>query len=334
MISYEIGKRLVKKGYKFNLVTVNPGSLSHDEALDGLNVHRIRGNILAHAYVPKIIKQIKPDIIVDDLGHAVPWFSPYFTDKPVVASFYHLHARSLPGQVNPLIVPILTFIEKQYKHVYNKSTFVTLSNTAVNDLLELGINKQNIVKILPGVNHNILKPSKKSEVPLLIYFAGMRDYKRPWMALELLNALRDKNFTLIVVGSGPSFLRVKETCKKYSLYNQVKFTGRLSYDELAELLGSSWINLHFSLTEGFGLSIVEAAACGTPTVALDAPGVSEVINEFGFGLVARDLDDMKNKIEEMLEDYSMWSRKVYENSLRFSWDKTAEDWDRLLKSLA
>jgi glycosyltransferase involved in cell wall biosynthesis len=212
--------------------------------------------------------------------------------------------------------------------------FVTLSNTAVNDLLGLGIKKQNIIRILPGVDHNILKPSKKSEVPLLIYFGGMRDYKRPWMALELLNALKAKNFTLIVVGSGQSFLRVKEFCKKYSLHSQVKFTGRVSYDELVKLLGSSWINLHFSLTEGFGLSIVEAAACGTPTVALDAPGVSEVINEFGLGLVARDVGDMKNKIEEILEDYDMWSRRVYENSFKFSWDKTAEEWNKLFKSLA
>ena len=288
---------------------------------------------MAHASVPKIIKQIKPDIIVDDLGHAIPWFSPYFTDKPVVTSFYHLHARSLPGQVNPLIVPILTFIEKQYKHVYNKSTFVTLSNTAVNDLLELGIMKQNIVRILPGVDHNILKPSKKSDTHSLIYFGGMRNYKRPWMALELLNMLKAKNFTLTIVGSGPSFLRVNEFCKKYSLCSQAKFTGRLSYAELVELLGSSWINLHFSLTEGFGLSIVEAAACGTPTVALDAPGVSEVINEFGFGLVARNLDDMKNKVEEILKDYDTWSRRVYENSLKFSWDKTAKEWDKLFKIL-
>ncbi len=333
MVSYEIGIRLVKKGYKFNLVTVNPGCLNYNEVIDRIVIHRIRGNIMAHALVPRMINQIKPDIIVDDLGHVVPWFSPYFTNKPVIATFYHLHARSLPGQVNPLLVPILTYIEKQYKHIYNKSKVVTLSNTAVNDLIELGIKKQNIIKILPGVDHNILKPGKKSDSPSLIYFGGMRNYKRPWMALELLNMLNDKNFTLTIVGSGPSLLKVKVLCEKYELCNKTKFTGRLRYENLADVLSSSWINLHFSLTEGFGLTILEAAASGTPTVALDAPGVSEVINEFGLGLVVKDLKDMKNKIEEILKDYDTWSRRVYQNSLQFSWDKTAEEWDMLLKSL-
>ena len=63
----------------------------------------------------------------------------------------------------------------------------------------------------------------------------------------------------------------------------VKFAGRVSNKELFGLLGSVWINLHFSVTEGFGLSLVEAARCGTPSVAADTPGVSEVIREFGIG---------------------------------------------------
>jgi glycosyltransferase involved in cell wall biosynthesis len=329
---YEVSKRLVKVGYNVTLATVNPGSLRESDGIEGIKVVRVKGNIRAHLYAPLIIKKVKPDIVIDDLAHAVPWLSPYFTDKPVIAFFRHLHARSLGGQVNVVEAEVLKLIERQYSKIYGKSFFVTESETSINDLVSLGIKKERIFRIVPGINHDLFKLKKKTDEPSLIYFGGMRNYKRPWLSLELLKKMGEVQ--LNVAGSGPSYEKAAQKCKELDLYNRVNFTGRLSDDDLAEVLGSSWINLHFSQTEGFGLSIVEAAACGTPTVALDTPGVSEVINEFGFGLVARNLNDMKNKVEEIIKDYDIWSRKVYENSLRFSWDKTAEDWDGLLKSLA
>ena len=329
---YEVSRRLVKMGHGVTLATVNPGSLDGSDIIEGIEVIRVKGNIRAHLYAPLMIKEVKPDIIIDDLAHVVPWLSPYFTNKPVIAFFHHLHARTLKGQANWIMANLLIFIEKQYKTIYKNNIFLTESNHQKNDLLSLGINEEKIFKILPGVNHNVYKPSNKTDKPTFIYFGGMRDYKRPWLSLELLSKVDGAR--LNVVGSGPSYEKTVHKCKELGLCPRVNFTGKISDQQLSELLGSSQINLHFAQAEGFGFSIIEAAACGTPTVALDAPGISEVINEFGFGLVARNLDDMKNKVEEIIKDYDTWTRKVYENSLKFSWDKTAEEWDRLFKSLA
>ncbi|MEM4090364.1 MAG: glycosyltransferase family 4 protein [Thermoplasmatales archaeon] len=330
---YEVSRRLVRAGFNVTLATVNPGDLKEFDVIEGVNIIRMRGNIMAHLNVPFTISNVKPDVIIDDLAHVVPWFSSYFTDKRVIAFFRHLHARSLSGQVNPVMAKILSFLEGKYGHIYKNSTFVTESITSINDLVNLGIEKERICRILPGVNHELFKMGKKFEDPTLIYFGGMRDYKRPWMALSLMKMFRDKNFKLIIVGSGKSSQKVETVCEKYSICDRVNFTGRLSDEGVAESLKSSWINVHFSMTEGFGYSLLEAAASGTPTVALDSPGVSEVINEFGLGLVARDLGDMKVKIEEIIEGYRQWSNKVHENSLRFSWDKSAKEWEKLFRSL-
>ena len=96
---YEVCSRLCKMHVEVHLVTVNPGNLLNYEIVDGIITHRITGNIIAHLSVRKMIKKIKPDVIVDDMGHAVPWFSSWFTDIPVIVFFRHLHARSLPGIV-------------------------------------------------------------------------------------------------------------------------------------------------------------------------------------------------------------------------------------------
>ena len=78
---YEVGKRLATLDIDVNLVCVNPGNLLDYEIVDGIKTYRINGNIRAHLKVNKMIKKINPDIIIDDLGHALPWCSSRFTKK-------------------------------------------------------------------------------------------------------------------------------------------------------------------------------------------------------------------------------------------------------------
>ncbi len=328
---YEVSRRLAKMGYDVTLATVNPGALKSFEIIEGVKIIRVKGNVMAHLLAPLMIKKIDPDVIIDDLAHVVPWFSTFFTEKPVIAFFRHLHARSLRGQVHPIIAEVLKLMERQYSRIYSKGVFVTESDTSIRDLLSLGVPRRRIFKILPGVDHELFKPRKKFDEPTLVYFSGMRDYKRPWLSLYLLKEL--SNAKLIIVGDGPSFSRTIEKCKELNLCDRVSFTGRIDNERLAEIIARSWVNLHFSLAEGFGLTVLEAAACGTPTVALAAPGIEEVINEFGFGLTAGNIDEMKSSIFKIIENYSAWSDKVFRTSLSFSWEETAKKWDFLIKKV-
>ena len=330
---YEVSKRLVSSGYEVNLVSVNPGELEESEVLDGINVFRIKGNIMTHLAVPKIIGKVKPDIVIDDLAHVVPWFSPLFTSTPVIVFFRHFHGRSLSGQVNPLLAIILKVIEKNYRFIYRNNIFVTESKTSIDDLETLEIEQGRIFKILPGVDRKKFKPDKKTEKPSIIYFGGMRDYKRPWLLAEVMKAIDDPSITMNVVGSGPSLIRVKEMVNKYKLGTRINFLGRLTEDKLAIILSSSWANVHFSLTEGFGYSILESASCGVPTVALDSKGVTEVINEFNLGTTCDEIDSFQESLKKVLENNDSWSKKVYENSSIFSWENTSEQWCKLINIL-
>ena len=330
---YEVGKRLVSSGNEVILVTVNPGGLEESEILDGIKIMRIKGNIRAHLAVPRIIKRVNPDVIIDDLAHVVPWFSSLFTSTPVIIFFRHLHGRSLSGQVNPILSIILKAIERNYRFIYRNNIFITESKTSIEDLETLGIKREKIFKILPGVDREIFKPDKKTEKPSIIYFGGMRDYKRPWLLVEVMNAIRDSNITMNVVGSGPSLTKVKERVNKYKLGTRVNFLGRLTEDKLATILSSSWANVHFSLTEGFGYSILESASCGVPTVALNAKGVSEVINEYNLGTTCDEIESFQSSLQKILENNDIWSKMVYENSLIFSWDSTSEKWRKLINTL-
>ncbi len=69
----EIGSRLAQMGFSVNLYSVNDGTLRDSEYFRGIKIIRARSNIAAHISVPATIRKIKPDIIIDDMAHAVPW---------------------------------------------------------------------------------------------------------------------------------------------------------------------------------------------------------------------------------------------------------------------
>ena len=200
---HEVGKRLARRGHEVHLASVNPGNLTPDEVIDGVMIHRANGTIAAHLLVPFMIRKVKPDFIVDSMAHVVPWFSPFFTRAKVIVFFFHLHARSLPGQVSTPTAKLLTWLERIYPLIYARNTFVTELSTGVDDLTKLGIPSSHIIKIPLGVDTKLFKPGRKTNKPSLIYFGGMKDYKRPWFALEVLKMLpQSDGVTLTVVGDG------------------------------------------------------------------------------------------------------------------------------------
>ena len=329
---HEVGKRLAMRGHEVHLASVNPGNLPMDEMVDGVLIHRASGNIIAHLLVPVLIRKLRPDAIIDSMAHVVPWFSPFFTRAKVIVFFFHLHARSLPGQVSPPTARLLMWLERIYPFIYSHNIFVTEISTGVDDLASLGVPISHIVKIPLGVDTKLFKPIKKTDKPSLVYFGGMRDYKRPWLAVEVLKMLSQSDGVILtVIGDGKAIEKMKEMSNSYGLDRCVKFTGRIPDSELADIVASSWANIHFSTTEGFGLSILEAAAAGTPTVALDAPGVSEIVNEFGLGKTVGDLGEFQGALSDVLDDNKSLSETVIASTKLFSWDRTAEMWEDILR---
>lgn len=327
---YEVGRRLAAKGHEFHLVSVNPSDLPAEETIDRIVVHRKRGNLRVHLEVPSIIRKIKPDVIVDDLAHVIPWGSPIFTNESVIAFFHHLHARSLHGQVSFPTAELLTWLETRYSSIYSDSVFVTETSTGVNDLVNLGVSAGQVRIIPPGVDSELFRPNRKTETPSLVYFGGLRDYKRPWLAIEVMYQISQiQDVSLTVIGEGKSLERVRKLAIDYDLCKNITFTGRIRQEELARKVSESWVNLHFSVTEGFGFSILEAAAAGTPTVALDAFGISDVVSQFGFGMIVRDLKQFPNALCDIFEHNDKWSRMVHESASIFSWDRCAEMWENL-----
>ena len=93
-------------------------------------------------------------------------------------------------------------------------------------------------------------------------------------------------------------------------------------------LSSAWVHVLPSVKEGWGLSIVEAAQMGVPSVAYaEAGGVRESILDGVTGLLAADQDDLVDKLRLLLVDAELRAdlgTKARIRSGQFSWDATAD----------
>lgn len=334
---YEVCSRLTNKGHKIILLTGGWKNCQPVVHLHGIEIHRFGKNFGPHLALPVFLLRNRYDIVVNDLGHAVPWFSSSLLNKHSIVFFRHLHARSLVGQINPLIARVITALEKCYFIIYHDKFFVTESSTSRIDLLTLGIKDDKIIINPPGVDQNQFHPFSKTRVPTIVYFGGIRKYKRPQEVLFLLKNLlkRIENLKLFIVGLGPEQQNLMKLTHELKLQEYVIFTGRISNDELSNIVASSWLNVHTSITEGWGYSILEASAAGTPTVAYDVPGVRDAVENGMNGIKVKD-GDRKALTEaalSILTDPKRWYSSSVEVAKKYSWDRTAEVWHSLIKNM-
>ena len=336
-IIFEVGKRLAKEGNEVSILAGGWKNCKRKESLNGIHIMRFGYRFGPHFVLPILLIRNSYDVIIADLGHAVPWISPILLRRKTVVSFLHLHARSLPGQVGKMSSYIITAIEKLYFIIYHKQHFVTISTTSFNDLVGLGIKKNKISLINPGVNNELFGPSVKTEYPSIVYFGGMRPYKRPEESLYVLKEIKKKikNLKLTIIGEGILRSELERLAFELNIMDSVVFTGKISYEMISRLVSSAWLNIHFSITEGWGISITEAASSGTPTVAYGVPGVVDSIEDGKNGLKVKDGDreSFVEAVLSILTNPEKWWASSVEVAKKYSWNNTARLWKDLINKI-
>jgi glycosyltransferase involved in cell wall biosynthesis len=107
-------------------------------------------------------------------------------------------------------------------------------------------------------------------------------------------------------------------------------TGFISEEEKIDLLQRAAVHLQSSYKEGWGLSVIEANACGCPVVANDTTGLRDSCRDNETGLLYRhcDLEDAAAKVRKILTDEPLRTRLVkqgHEWANTFSWERNTRE---------
>jgi glycosyltransferase involved in cell wall biosynthesis len=331
----EVGSRLVARGHEVDWFSSRWRGAPAHSTVRGIRISRFGGTLGPHIAAAAVLRgHSPPDVVVDDLAHALPWASNWLSSVPTVVFFHHLHARTLSGQVAWPISTILKLGERNYARIYASTIFVTESTQSMEDLQRLGIPRGRCVKIPPGVDTKLFHPGIRSQPPSILYFGGLRHYKRPEDAIRAFAQFRrlGSEGVLTIVGGGPCLPHVAAVAHEQGVEAQVRILGRLSTAELASVLESSTVNVHCAVAEGWCFSAMEAAACGVPTVAYDAPGIRESIVNGVSGLLVESgsTSALAEGIARVVCDPERWREPTLAHARSFRWDATAEAWERVL----
>ncbi|MEU4624565.1 glycosyltransferase family 4 protein [Actinoplanes sp. NPDC023801] len=248
----------------------------------------------------------RPDVIVD-VGNGLPFLSPLWAFCPVIALVHHVHREQWPVVLTPRLARIGWWIESWLApRVYRRCRYVAVSAATREELAVLGVDPHRVSIIHNGTpDMRPAVPVARTPEPSLVVVGRLVPHKRVEMALDAVACLAGEfpGLTLSVAGQGWWEAELREYAVKLGIADRVRFAGFVSDEEKRVLMSEAWVALTPSLKEGWGLTIVEAGAVGTPNIAFrGAGGVEESLVDGQTGLLADDPADFTAKVRLLLAD--------------------------------
>ncbi len=344
---HEIFKRLVLWGHEVTLLVSGwPGARLEDE-VDGMQVFRTGTRytfpLFARLRFQDILAAGSFDIVVEDINK-LPLFTTLWSRIPVVGIVPHLFGTTAFRQEAFPVAATVWTAERLMPLAYRDVAFVVISESTASDMADRGFDRSRIHVSHPGLDHETFRvPADRIryEQPTIAYVGRLRRYKGIDVILRALARLRDTELFVrfLIVGRGDDRSWLEGLSNRLGLQEQVEFLGYVPEDEKVDILQKCWANVYPSPKEGWGITNVEAAACGTPSVASDSPGLRESVADgvTGFLVPHEDIDGWADRLGRICRDETLREAlggMGVEHAARYTWEATARDTERILQSLA
>jgi len=214
--------------------------------------------------------------------------------------------------------------------VYRRKTFITVSESSKKEMQDAGIFGRGIEVVHPGIDLNIYEPGSKHLDPLVLYVGRLKAYKSVDVLLRAFEQVskKVKNAKLIIAGGGEEYTKLKTLAEKLNLLEKVHFTGKISEEEKISWYQKAWVFVNPSFMEGWGITSIEANACGVPVVASRVPGLIDSVNNphTGYLVTHGEHELFAEKIVYLLtnHDQRKWmSGEALKWAENFNWDESA-----------
>jgi glycosyltransferase involved in cell wall biosynthesis len=224
--------------------------------------------------------------------------------------------------------------------IYRNRLFVAVSNSTADDLHSIGVPRSHIRIIESGVDPAPASQAERADEPLFVSLNRLVPHKRVDLLLRAWDQAAGRiPGRLLVLGDGPELGNLRKMAESIP---RVEVTGRVSEEVKNRLLAQAWAVVSTAHHEGWGMSIMEAAAAETPAVALDAPGIRDAIVDGVTGILVRAAEgEMARAFADALvglasdaECRKRLGAAARERALEFSWERSIDRWQMVLEEVA
>jgi glycosyltransferase involved in cell wall biosynthesis len=344
---HEIFRRLRERGHPVVwLASGWRGAPARDE-LDGMEIHRTASRYTFGAAVPFYYRRKLArrgfDVVVEALNK-VPVYSPAWSRSPSVLIVHHLFGTTA-FQEAPLPIAALTWLlERPVRRLYRSVPVQAISHSTATDLVGRGVPAPNLRVIHPGVDQSFFRPADsptRAVIPTFLYLGRLQRYKRVDLILQAFARLHAEGrpCRLIIAGRGDREASLRGLAGKLEIADCVEFAGFVSETRKRELFRAAWANVFVSPKEGWGITNLEAAACGTPTIASDSPGLREsvVSGRTGFLVPHGDVAALALAMRRLAVSPALVEElgaTAHDFAADFTWERSARETERHLLEVA
>ena len=339
---HEIFGRLAQRGHEITLLCGGWAGAARRVRIDGMDVHRVGTRatfgLLAFPYFRRALSAVPWDLVLEDINK-IPLYTPLWTRARTAALVPHLFGGTAFQELAAPLASAVWLSERPLGTFYRDVPFEAISESTRDDLVARGIPRGNVEVIYPGVDTKGYTPAPSADaraaVPTFAYLGRLKKYKGVHHVIRAFALMKHPNAVLEIAGAGDYRSALEAQARSLDLGDRVRFLGRISESEKLQLLRRAWGLVFASPKEGWGITNLEAAACATPVVASNSPGIRESVRhgETGYLVAHGDATAMAVSMDrlaqsrELVEALGKQARAFAES---FTWERAAEETEQHL----
>jgi glycosyltransferase involved in cell wall biosynthesis len=273
-----------------------------------------------------------------EVWNGMPFLSPLWYRGPRIVFLHHVHAEMWGMVLPPTLARLGDTMERRIApRFYQRSRIVTLSESSRDEIVEmLHLRPERITVAPPGIDGRYGPGGPRSATPLVVAVGRLVPVKRFDALLRSLVPLKADHPGLeaVIIGEGNERAALEALRAELGATDWVHLPGRVGDEELVDCYRRAWVVASSSQREGWGMTLTEAAACGTPAVATNIAGHADAVVDGDSGLLVDSVGDLSAALGRVLSDEvlrSRLSKGALERARWFTWDATAR---RALEALA
>lgn len=330
----EVGRRLAASGRRVTIFCAAHGNAPREEVRDGVRYLR-RGSwrtVYLWAALYHLGGRFGPHDVVVDVQNAIPFFSPLYCGRPVVALVHHVHREQWGMVFGRRVARAGWWVESRLAPlVYRRATYVAVSEATRGDLIALGVGAERIHVVRNGAPEVVEPepvPVSRAVDPTIVYLGRLVPHKRVELLLQAAAQLRSEfpRLRVRLVGQGLWEPALRREAARLGVEDVVAFEGFIGEEAKRRALREAWVLGLPSVMEGWGLVVMEAAAQGTPAVAYRVGGLSESVVHGETGILAETQQGFVAGLRALLtsrQDRERMGEAARVRATAFSWDHTA-----------
>lgn len=290
-------------------------------------------------YIPDILKNKKIDMYhVPQNGIGLPQTK----NSLYIATIHDLIPYIMPETVGRGY--LTKFISEMPRIIPAVDMIITVSEWSKKDIMRIFDVPEDKIAVTPlaadecftpldrGYASNFILEKYGIDKNIILYIGGFstrKNVKSILVAFSMIYKNLSKDYKIVIIGSARDDNQfLNKLAQSLGIGDRVCFTGYVPYDDLPCFYNASDLFVYPSLYEGFGLPILEAMCCGTPTITSNVSSIPEVAGDGAFLINPFDTEELSKAMSLVLEDNNIKAdliSKGFERASNFSWKKTASE---------